>query len=510
MNFSNKVKFEFFTLLILLSIILRLQVVSNEIGADSFMVHMAANSISEFGYAKWVLHPLSFFGMYAFSEVSALPFFLSAIFQSTGIEMRSVIFLFNILLGILGIFTIYVLASAISNDDLFRFLAAFAFSIAPAILDLTTWTLTARGLFVVLAPLLVYMSLKWREYIRFIPLAIFFAMFLFATHHMVYFIIPVFFAFLILLVLFRFKDYLRLVKIPESLSPTIPIAGFIVMFSIPFFGRKFIEMSVYYPVYEDYVRYIGVLIIPAVGGLTYLVLKYNKSFMEWFLLLTAIFLTALIYEVTYMKNFLQVFGVLFASFGLVNILRSKQKMYAKAAFLVFLLIAISFSAYYQFLHFSPTGKINERYIEDSTYTAGRWMKDYVTGSAISNDMYFGYRIAAAAETIHFLVPYTILDSTYGFITANLSQFKFFPVKSEEFWFNVGESQTEYGEDTWDYLNTLYLKPYNFNITYFAENTKAGGDVVWHHGRHPSKLLHQAYNDGHLVYDGGKVRVWELG
>ena len=558
MKFSNKIKIKLFVLLIILDIVLRFQVVPNEIGADSFLVHMMANSISEFGCAKWVLHPNSFFGMYAYSEVSAVPFFLSGICQGTGIEMRWVIFLYCILLGLLSMFTAYLMVGAIIEDDVFKLLAAFAFSTSPAVLGYSTWTIPARGLFIALAPLLVYMLLKCRGYMRCIPLTIFFAVFLYATHHLIYFMLPVFFAFFVLLVLFKLKEYIKFIKIPSKfalstifskftttdknnqvgaqskinliaalekiiklradnrigelkskLYPLILIAGFAAMFSIPFVGRKFIETSVYSPIYESYVRYTGLLIIFAVGGLAYMIFKRDKSFSEWVMLLSVIFLTALIYEQTYMKCFLPIFAVPFICIGLVNILRSERKRYALTIVSVFLLISLSFSGYYQFLHFKPTHGMNERYIEDSTYTTGRWMKEYVTGSAISNDRFFGYRIAAASETAHHLVMYTLLTSTYGFVTVNISQFKWYPITSEEFWFDVGEVRRDLGEASWDSLNILDAKPCRFNITYFAENTKAGGDVIWHHGRYPSKLLHLAYEEKGCVYDCGKVRVWDL-
>jgi len=558
MKLSNKIKFKLFALLIILNIILRFQVVPNEIGVDSFLVHIMANSISEFGYAKWVLHPNSFLGMYAYSEVSGVPFFLSGICQGTGIEMRWVIFLYCVLAGLLSIFTAYLMAGAIMDNDLFKFLAAFAFSTSPAILWYSTWTIPARGLFVVLAPLLVYMLLKCRGYMRCVPLTIFFAVFMYATHHLIYFLFPVFFAFFVLLVLFKLKEYIKFIKIPSKfalstifskfatsdknnqvgaqskinliaaldkiiklradkrigelkskLYPLILIAGFAAMFSIPFIGRKFIEMSVYSPIYESYVRYTGLLIIFAVGGLSYMIFKRDKSFSEWVMLLSVIFLTALIYEQTYMKCFLPIFAVPFICIGLVNILRSERKRYALITVFVFLLVSVSFSGYYQFLHFSPTHGMNERYMEDSTYTAGRWMKDYVAGSAISNDRYFGFRIAAASDTTHHLTISALLDVTYGFFTVNLSQFKWYPVTSEAFWFDVGVVDRAWGEVYWDGLNILGVKPCRFNVTYFAENTKAGGDVIWHHGRYPSKLLHLAYDEKGCVYDCGKVRVWDL-
>jgi len=295
----------------------------------------------------------------------------------------------------------------------------------------------------------------------------------------------------------------------SKLYPLIPIIGFVAMFSIPFIGHKFVERSVYYPIYLSYARYIGVLVIPALGGLAYIMFKRRKSFREWFLLLTVIGLTALIYEQTYMKWFLPVFVVPFISIGLFNILRSERKKYVLITVSIFLIMATFFSGYYQFLHFSPTHGIRERYMEDSTYTAGGWMKEYVAGSAISNDRFFGMRIAAISDRTHNLITYTLLDITYGFVTANLSQFEWYPITSEEFWFDVGGTRYDAGESTWDGLNTLDIEPYRFNITHFAENTKAQGRVIWHHGIYPSKLLHRIYKENSHIYSNGNVNIWTI-
>jgi hypothetical protein len=401
------------------------------------------------------------------------------------------------------------MAGAIRDDDLFKLLVVFAFSTSPAILGYSTWTIPARGFLIILAPLFIYLLLKCRIYIRWIPVVIFFAVLLYAAHHQFYFLIPAIVAFFVLLLLFKLKEYLGFIEIPARFAPIVPIIGFAVMFSIPFFGRKFVECSVYAPIYLSYVRYTGMLIIPAVGGLGYLIFKSDKNFREYFLLLTAIFITALIYEQTYMKSFLPIFIVLFACIGIINILRSERKKHALTLISVFLIISLSFSGYYQFLHFLPTHGINERYTEDSTYTSGRWMKEYVNGSAISNDMLFGYRVAAASETTHHLTESIVLDVIYGYIEADLSQFEFYPITSEGFWFDVGKMKRDVGEDVWDNINNLYISPSNFNISYVVENTKAMGSVIWHHGRYPSKLLHYAYDNGDCVYDCGKVNIWKL-
>jgi hypothetical protein len=334
-----------------------------------------------------------------------------------------------------------------------------------------------------------------------------------------------------LVILFKLNKYTNLTKIPSKfaaleklvksrenthieefkskLYPLILIMGFAAMFLIPFIGHKFIEQSVYAPVYISYVRYIGPLIIPAIGGLVFMVFERNKSFNEWFLIISMMFLTALIYEQTYMKWFLPLFMVLFICVGLTNILQSKQKKHVMIIVSIFLLISSGFSGYYQFLHFTTTHGINERYIEDSTYAAGRWMKEYATGSAISNDRLFGIRMAATSETTHYLVSSTLLNCIYGFVTGNLSQFEWHPITSEEFWFDIGQGKHDVGERIWDNINMLNINPHDSNIIYFTENVRARGNIIWAHGIHPSKLLHLAYREKDCVYDCGNVRVWKL-
>lgn len=509
MKISNKAKYLILILILINAIILRFQAVSNEVGVDSFWVHILANTISEFGYAKWVLAPTSLFGMYPYSEVSAVPFLISGISQLTNLEPRWVVFLYSILLGILGVYTSYVMAGAIMDDDVFKLLVAFIFTTAPAILGYTTWTIPARSLLVILVPLLVYMLLSCQKHLKFIPLTLFFVIFLYATHHLIYFMVPSFFIYSALHVIFNSKKHLNIIQIRDKFTPLIPIAGFFLMFSIPFFGRKFIERSVYSPIYESYIRYMGISIIPAIGALVYLTFKCKKSYVEWFLLLNMIAFTALIYEETYMKWFLPIFLVIFAGMGLINILRSRKRN-SIIIVCIFLLTSVTFSGYYQFIHTYSQSNINERYIEDSTYIAGRWMKEYTIGSAISNDNYFGFRITAAAETVHMLVISEIIDFTYGFFTVDLSKFEKYSYTSEEFWFDVGKYEIEFGDDKWRSLNVLETKSQEYNITYMVENTMANGNMIWsHRGNWQSKLVHMAYDVSNLVYDGGKVRVWGL-
>ncbi len=512
MKLSKKAKIELFSLLITLNVILRFQVVPNEIFPDSFLMHIMVNSLNEFGYAKWFLHPLSIIGLYPASYSSSMQFLLSAISQTTGLEMRWVIFLYCVFIGLLSMFTAYSMAGAIINDDLFKFLVAFAFSTSPGVLAYTTWTIPTRGLFVVLAPLLIYLLLKCRLSTKYIPLTFILVTLLFATHHLFYFLIPSFLIFLILIVCFKLGNKIEVIskKRTHKLTPFIPVCGFLCMYSIPFFTGHFIEGgSRYAPVWEGHIRYIGVLIIPAIGGLLYLIFKQIKTLEEWFMLLSGISLITFIYIPTYLKWFLPIFVIPLSCVGLVNIMKLKGR---RSLFVViaFLLLALCFSSYYQFIHFLPSPGMrgmHERYMEDSTYLTGRWMKYHLNGSAISNDATLGKRIFAASETSHVLTGSTISDFIYGFINLNLSEFKRYPITSEEFWFD-GYKGPAVGEITWDYIHKFgRFQP--FKLFYIIENKRCIGNVLWHHGIYPSKLLHFAYDNRNCIYDCERIYIWDI-
>ena len=113
MRFSLRTNFLLLCLLVILNVILRFQAEPREMGIDSFIVHMLINSLTEYGYGRWILHPLSLAGLYPYSFSSSVPFLLSGIQQIASIDITNVIFLYCIILGFLSIFTGYLMAGAI-------------------------------------------------------------------------------------------------------------------------------------------------------------------------------------------------------------------------------------------------------------------------------------------------------------------------------------------------------------------------------------------------------------
>lgn len=517
MKLSKKIKFNLFMLLIVLNIILR-QTSPHEIGRDSFDIHILANSVSTFGRAEWWLRPESIFGLYPNSYSSSVPFLSSGISQSIEVDMERVIWLFCVIIGLFSIFAAYILAGKIIDDDLFKFLVAFSFSISPGILYYSTWTLTSRGTFIILLPMFVCLLLKSRTAIvRYSLLTFILSILLFATHHLAYFLILIFVSYFIIVIFYNLKRYINFVKIPEKFVTFALVTAFIVMFTIPFHTGRFIGGSRYAEVIEIFFgylpRYIGVLLIIAVGGFTYLLFKPNKRFGDWFLLLTLLLLTPFLYIQTYMKWFILTFVVLLVGIGLINVIKlhEQNKKNIRIIIVILLLLHVSFSGFYQFLH-TYKEPLFGRYMQETTYTAGIWVKDNINGSTVSNEEVTGIRIFAVSG-IPLFTGHDVVDQVYGFTNVSHSKFRKRPITSEEYWFD-GPYEKIAGstaEDNWHFLmkNSYNKLVPKLNLTHVIENKKTYGARVSRHKNIKSEFLQYIYGKKDNIFDNGVIAVWNL-
>jgi len=313
---------------------------------------------------------------------------------------------------------------------------------------------------------------------------------------------------LMLKIYLKFKPSIKLIQIPAKVTPFIIVFGFILMFSIPFFTGRFIEQTRYTSLLIPYTRYIGILIIPAITGLVYLILKSKKNIPELFILISAMILTMLIFEQTYMKWFLPVIVIPFAGIGIMNITKlSTTSKFALTIVSIFLIFTIVFSSFYQ-LYIETKDPFNERYIEESTYNTGRWMKQNLNGLSISNNNVFGERIFAASETSHLITSITSINAIYGFDNINISNYTRYPINSDNFWFS-GYKGPDPAEMTWINLHRMIEFTHGFNVNYIIENRKIDkGTLFWNHGSDNSPLLRSAYGENR-IYDTGNINIWKL-
>ena len=522
MRFTLRTKVILFTFLIILGLVFRFPTTPHEIGWDSFVVHLMANSVSKFGYAKWWLHPASIIGTYPYStSPSAVPFILSGISQCTSMDMESVILLYSMILGIFSIFGAYLMAGVIWNNDIFKFLVAFVFSASQGIITFSTWTAHARTLFVISLPLFIYLLLRTRTFkvrcsiLTFVILAL-----LLVTHHYIYFIVPIVISYLIIVVLYKSGNYIKSIRIPENIANFAVFAGFLIMFSIPFFTRTLMEADpamsrsgggryiwLFYMM-ESYTRYIGILIILVVSGYIYLVLKRNKRFEEWFLLLCFAGLAQFLYIITYMKWFITSFACLLIGVGLTNVaemrknLNIKKRKYATAFIVILLLISTIFTGYYQYLHFLNDPSAQKRYMEERTYVGGLWIKDNVDKPVIA-DYSISKRISATSEAVG-LTGVDPVDLAFGFIDPEKLVIKqIYSPTSVDFYFKDPYASVNLSTDLllWRSMNSDSWRNriiHEFNLLYYVENKDFRNAF--------SRSVQQTKD---CLYDNGKIRVWDL-
>jgi len=535
MKITKRVQSVLLAGLIALNIILRVSVAPHEIGFDTFTIHVLANSVSEFGEAKWWAHPLSIVGFYPLSYASAVPFILSGISQCTSVNMESVILLYSFILGIFAIFGAYLMAGVIWDNDIFKFLVAFAFSTSQGILTFSTWTANARTLFIMIFPLFVYLLLKTRIFkVRCYILTFIILMLLLATHNYIYFIIPIIIGYFVVVAFYKLGKYTKIktIKIPENLVNICVFVSFLIMFTIPFFSRelwlsdpetiregvgsRYTLMSF---MLSNYVRYIGILIIFTVGGYAYLLLKQNKRFEEWFLLVALVCLAPFLYISTYMKWFIASFAFLLIGIALTNIAtagtqtkthiheNNKKKIFL-ASLVAILLFSIIFTGYYQDIHFIINPPPYDRYMKEQTYIGGLWIRDNVDKNLFYDNSLTALRTFAVSEvpTLHG----GAIGLTYGFYTSinDINITKNSPLSVAYYIHGpyVKTPLTPYIEGNVNQLSGAEIDSWwgkryipKYNLSYVIENEGIGDTV----------FIRSVHREKDNLYDNGKIRIWRL-
>jgi hypothetical protein len=425
MELSRKTKYVLIGLLVILNIILRLPVTPHEIGADSFMTHAWASSISANGYAKWILHPLSFFGLYPFSYSSGELFLLSGVSQSIGVEMEWTIWLAATFFGVFGVLAAYLMAKEIRNDFLFCFSVAFIYSTSRMFIGFTNWTVSTRGLFVALLPLLIWSLLRIynqrEERSKYLLLTVSILVILGTIHSLIFFTPLILIAFVVSVLFYTANKKFKVAKITPKVSIILFFALFIPLFLSPFTqlgyyqrlesfeggqpSGYFFHGSAPYHILlnmgSEYAMAVGILTILAPIGLIALLLKKQKTFSEMFLIALVLCFAPFIADPTYMRFFVLFVFSLLIGIGLMESLKmfGKVKKVKSAAPLIVIAILL-FSAllpYFIAVRPVPYLPFHTSHINELTYDAAIFIKTHgVEIPRISDAGYIPARINAIA------------------------------------------------------------------------------------------------------------------
>lgn len=520
MKLSKKIKFELFILLIILNIILRYSILHHETFNDSFEMHILSNSVTEFGEARWWVHPLCVIGMYPSSYTSATSFILSGISQCSSVDVETVIFIYGIIFGIFSIFASYMLAGMLYNDDFFKFLVAFGFSTSQGILTYTTWTASSRSPFIILLPLFLYALLQSRNNpMRFGIVTIVLTVLLLTTHHLVYFLAPLFAAYFVGILIYKLKYHAKAIAIPENLIPFSILLTFCVMAAVPFLTHKFMSIGSKWNalaiMFNEYPRYIGILVFLSFGGFMHLIFKSEKRCVEWIFLTMLIFLTVFIFQVAYMKWFVIIFAILLAGVGFTNLrkLRVTKKKSGTIVIILFMLLSVSFSGYFQFLR-----TYEDRTINDNEYVSALWIKENIKGMGVGicNSRWTTWKISSIS-CLPFLTGSSANDQAYGLVDVRDFELEKRPITSEEFWMDSPYKKLKgiVSDGYWQMIMSQYYTSGGykyipiFNITYLVEDVRLRGSCLSHHGHVPSPFVEVVRDEKDCLYDSGDIKLWSL-
>ncbi len=131
-----------------------------EQGVDAILYHHMAATITQFGYAPWVVNPLSYVGIYPGSDSSAAPFLVASISIVTGVPVGAGVLLYDLLLLVLFTFGLFVLVYALTHRTDASLLAMLLGGLSYGFITSVLWALDERSLNVAIAPIFFYLIIS--------------------------------------------------------------------------------------------------------------------------------------------------------------------------------------------------------------------------------------------------------------------------------------------------------------------------------------------------------------
>jgi hypothetical protein len=535
--------------LLTLNVAIRYPTIQHEIGVDSFVMHILSSSIIENQYGKWILHPLSYIGLYPLSYPSAYPFMAASTSVTTGVDVEVSILFISIILGLIGVFGTYFLAREIKNDDLFCFVVAFAFSLSPIFIKLTFWQGSTRNLFIALAPACMLLLLKTRGF-AINRLNILFVILLITvgtSHRLGVFMIFILIAYLTGVLIYAiYKQFVPIIsksskirRMTRFISPLIISGIFALLFFMLLTNNNPLQGASGLGVYEEttimvgsapHILFanlfislagrIGVMLIFGILGFMYLIWKKNKALYEVFLIISLIFIFPTIGMRTYSSYFFLVFFSLFTGIFFYYFFTSlkKKKVIAFAILTVGIFASIWFYTY-MFDHWN----VAEGSMTETEYDTSLYMRYQTTNSFITNEGLIASRCGAISEkacipiggaTLHSQGPQQL---TYGYL--NEDDFQIIPIPltqitvgSNALYQAKGAGNVEvdwalfHGADSDEIPKNLLVR---YDLEY-SISRKYWENGYWAYGRvYHSRLLTSLEFERYRTYDNGDLEIHYL-
>lgn len=557
MKFSKRINYALIGFIAMLNIAFRYPTTPHQIGADSFHLHMVSNSVSHYGYATWIVHPFSFFGLTPETVPTAYPYILSALSQLSGLDMEATILLFSIVVGLIGTFNAYLMAKEIKNDDLFIYIVVFAFSLSPVFLSYTSWTVTGRNLFLALFPLFIWsvfrnLNRAKMDY-KYIGMSVILFIILLSIHRMAM-LIPIFIlAFIVAVFLYK-----RLTKIsmPTKTSYIAPFIWIGIFISLLF--AQLLSWGFYSDLGLDWVYQEGYLFKG--GGITNKILnlgvdyggkygplfifgifamiimlfftkryfkgevskiKVNRSFFSVLFPLIILFYTPLLLLGVYTSLVLLPFICLIIGFGVIYLferLKNARKLkfrkfFKKLAVVIIissLIIASVFAIFMINLWRRPIAPADDTvWMSEETYDTGMYLNEFGNNSNfVLNDwIIWGRIIAVSKKSIYLRLNLSRVSIQRGSFLDLYYSDTLYVITSKEYSTTENIHGLSFEKDTQRIALTLTQSDIKFAIE--KNNIPKGLFMAGGGALRSSVFFSSMFVERYKIYDNGDISIWNL-
>jgi hypothetical protein len=419
--------------------------VAHELGADTTFVHTLSTGIILDGHAAWAMHPLSYFGLYALSYPSGIPFVLAVTSEVTSTPIEGSMLFFGWVVAIAGGLGAYLAARSIRRDDLFALGVALLFSLTPFYIKDTFWVGSSRGFVVGLLPVFVLLLVKSARTmsLRYLLPAVFLMFLLTSIHRMGVLTFFIFVAYLFAMPFHRVTQRLRFALLKYERPARYGfflsgITGFVSIFYIQFaypgisganvveqYGRGVLN-GTSFPVVLANVGFslagkVGPLIPFSLVGLVAYTWRRPKEAVDKFVLATVLLFLPLLSLRDYIAEFMFLFFVILLVFGLFSLQRLRPNRRKLLSVLVVGLVASSVATSWLMKDYWRDRYSTDAPIPNGTYSTGTYIRYMTSGTVLANDGLLGGHLAAVSgqavlplggPSLHWTSPQQLL---WGFV-----------------------------------------------------------------------------------------------
>jgi hypothetical protein len=371
-----------------------------------------ANQIVADGHAAWIIHPLSYLGLFPLSYPSGGIFLPASVDVLSGYPSEISILALSMLMGIIGVLGAYMLAREFKKDDLFAFIVAFIFCLAPKFILNTTWETPTRGGFMAFTPIFLFMLLRAHR----VPTRKNFAMtilmlFILATFHRL--------AILMLIVILAYiftSMFLIVMRIAKLKMPTLflkpgtrsrvrrlSFVGLFALGLVLLLGSGVLDEYEYGRVLESDTMpgetlNLGVSLIRSSGILTPFLLlgtfafvsQRNKALKEFLIIFIALAIIPTLYLRRYTGFYVPIFIAILAGMGVYYFIRMQRRK-KLAIFVAFGALAGSLALTGVLLEYESRS-VDSLTMEE--YDIGLYTRLYLDGTLLANSGLPSSRISA--------------------------------------------------------------------------------------------------------------------